>query len=144
MEKKNTLERLIVKTIIENSHTNILQDLGNQRECVNSNNIHTKHQDIQLTTNKYTGRKSKINGFLQHAYSVWDEDQQKMLEFKDLIKNPITKPIWNTSYANELGRLSQGIWNIKGTNCVHFIPHTKVPNGRKVTYRKLVLDYKTN
>ena len=38
-----------------------------------------------------TGRKSSLNGFLQHAYSVWDPKQQKMLELTDLIKNKETK-----------------------------------------------------
>ena len=65
-----------------------------------------------------------------------------MIEFYDLIKTPKTKQVWNTSLANELGRLSQGIRDIPGTNCVHFIPHTKVPAGRKVTYGKLVVDYR--
>ena len=57
-----------------------------------------------------------------------------MLEFKDLIKNPKTKDVWNTSNANKLGRLAQGVHNIPGTNCIFFIPHTKV------TYGHLVVD----
>ena len=65
-----------------------------------------------------------------------------MLEFKDLIKNEATKTTWNTSYANKLGRLSQGIRSIKGTNCIFFIPHTKVPKGKTVTYGRLVVDYR--
>lgn len=67
---------------------------------------------------------------------------RKMLEFKALIKNPITKLTLNISYANELRRLSQGVRNIKRTNCIHLIPYTKVPNERKVNYGKLVVDYR--
>ena len=103
---------------------------------------HTHHSDIRLSTNKHTGRGSQLEGFLQHAYSVWDASSQKMLEFKDLIRNPNTKQTWNMSYANELGCLSQGIRDIKGTNCIFFIPHTKVPHNKKVTYGKLVVDFR--
>ena len=35
-------------------------------------NQHTMHKDIYLERNEITGRKSALNGFLQHAYSVWD------------------------------------------------------------------------
>ena len=46
------------------------------RMC-DSNNIHIKNKDTQLKTNKYIGKKLKINWFLQHAYSFWGEDQQE-------------------------------------------------------------------
>ena len=101
----------------------------------------TMHKDIRLEKNKSTGRKAALDGFLQHAYSVWDTKQQKMLEFNDLIKDPKTKQIWTTSLANELGRLSQGIRNIKGSNCIKFIYKEQVPKGRNVTYSRLVVDY---
>ena len=49
-----------------------------------------------------------------------------MLEYKDLIrKDPTTKKVWEKSYANELGRLSQGIRNIEGSNCIKFISKNK-------------------
>ena len=100
------------------------------------------HKDIRLEKNKSTGRKAALDGFLQHAYSVWDTKQQRMLEFNDLIKDPKTKQIWTTSLANELGRLSQGIRNIKGSNCIKFIYKEQVPKGRNVTYSRLVVDYR--
>ena len=105
-------------------------------------NKSTMHKDIMLRTNKATGRKSALNGFLQHAYSVWDPKQQKMLEFTDLINNKETKSIWTTSLANELGRLSQGIRDIKKSNCIKFIYRQQVPRGRNVTYARLVVDYR--
>ena len=79
---------------------------------------------------------------LQYAFAVWDEKLQKNVEFKDLITNPKTKATWTTSYANELGRLAQGIRDIKGSNCIYFIPHTKVPRNKQVTYARMVVDYR--
>ena len=91
---------------------------------------HVNHKDINLTKNRLTNRRSALEGWLQHAYAVWDPEQQKMLEFKDLIKNPKTKQVWTTSLANELGRLSQGIRDIKGSNCIKFIHKHQVPKGK--------------
>ena len=66
----------------------------------------------------------------------------KMLEFTDLIENKETKQIWTTSLANELGRLSQGIRNSKGSNCMNFIHREQVPKGINITYARLVVDYR--
>ena len=46
--------------------------------------------------------------------------------------------VWATSFANELGRVAQGIRDGGGTNTIMFIQRRKVPTGRKVTYRRLV------
>ena len=111
------------------------------RPLCESNTQHTRHKNILLRNKRYLTRATSLDGFLQHAYSVWDPEKEKFLEFKDLISDLITKPIWDTSYTNELGPLAQGIHNIKGSNCIFFIPHTKVPKGRRVTYGRLVVDF---
>ena len=99
--------------------------------------------EIQEKTFKWNKLKNnKFEGFLQHAYSVWDPKQQKMLEFKDLINNLKTRKTWTTSMANELGRLSQGIRNIKGSNCIRFIHKNQVPIGKNVTYARIVVDFR--
>ena len=92
-----------------------------QRALCENYTKHVIHKDINLSRNRLTNRRSALEGWLQHAYSVWDPEQQKMLEFKDLIKDPKTKQIWTASLANELGRLSQGIRDIKGSNCIELI-----------------------
>ena len=97
---------------------------------------------MRLKRNRLTGRKAAIDGLLQSAYSVWDPKQQKMLEFRDLVKDPNTQQIWTTSLANGFGRLMQGIRKIKGSNCVNFIHKHQVPQGRNVTYIRLVVDYR--
>ena len=66
------------------------------------------------------------------------------MEYKELIGNPTTAHTWQTSFSNELGRLSQGFNNIKGTNTMEFIPYKDIPTDRRrdVTYGRLVVDYK--
>jgi hypothetical protein len=48
------------------------------------------------------------------AFAVVDEETGQALEYKDLIKIDKHKEVWSKSYANELGRLTQGIQNIPG------------------------------
>ena len=40
---------------------------------------------------------------------------------------------WNPALSNEIGRLSQGIRNIKGNDAVEFIPISEVPSNKKAT-----------
>jgi hypothetical protein len=46
--------------------------------------------------------------------------------------------------GNELGRLCQGISDIQGTNICFFVALNNIPKDRKITYGKLVCDYKPN
>ena len=88
---------------------------------------------------------------MQHTYNVpshlcnaiIDPKSGKSLEFRHLIQNPATQKIWNKSFANELGRLADGVSDrVKGTNTIKFIPKSLVPKGRKVTYGRIVVDFR--
>ena len=46
--------------------------------------------------------------------------------------------IWSVALSNELGRLAQGIRDIKGNNVLDFISHSEVPTDRIVTYANMV------
>ena len=61
------------------------------------------------------------------------------LEYRHLVKGP-TKSILGNSFANEIGRLAQGVGTRmpSGTNTIFFIPKGKVPTGRTVTYGRIV------
>ena len=49
--------------------------------------------------------------FLQSlSMPVLDETSGQSLQYRQLCKHPKFAHIWNTSYANELGRLCQGCW----------------------------------
>ena len=62
-------------------------------------------------------------------------------EYKHPIKGPERK-IWEISFANELGKLAQGIRGVKGTTTVIFIIKDQVPKDKKVTYGKIVCEVK--
>jgi len=77
--------------------------------------------------------------------AIIDPISGKSLEFRHLIKDPKTSAIWNKSFANELGRLANGVKDrIRGTNTIKFIPKSMVPKGRKVTYGRIVVDFRPN
>ncbi len=51
------------------------------------------------------------------AYSVIDPTSGIAKEYKQLIKDPATAKLWTRSFANELGRLAQGVGDrLKGTD----------------------------
>ena len=58
-----------------------------------------------------------------------------------MIKGPERK-IWERSFENEFGQLYQGTREVKGTNTVMFIPKSKVPKDKKVTYGEIVCKMK--
>ena len=68
------------------------------------------------------------------ASAVIDDETGKSLKFRHLIKLDKYRTIWMKSFANELGRLAQGIHDIEGTNTIDFIPFCDVPKGQTITY----------
>jgi hypothetical protein len=68
----------------------------------------------------------------------------KEMQYKDLMKDPIFGPLFEIGLSNELGRICQGIRDIAGTNTAFFIDLHNIPKDRKITYGKLVCDFKPN
>jgi hypothetical protein len=66
----------------------------------------------------------------------------KDMEYMALMKDPRLQPLWKRGVGNECGRLFQGIQDIPGTDTCFFIKLTNVPKDRKITYGKIVCDYK--
>jgi hypothetical protein len=66
------------------------------------------------------------------------------MQYKDLMKDPIFGPLFEIGLSNELDRIFQGICDITGTNTTFFIDLQNIPKDRKVTYGKLVCDFKPN
>jgi hypothetical protein len=106
-----------------------------------------------MTNSKYAGGYSNANIDLQmnewacdeyFAGAIIDEATGASMEYRDLLKKPDLKELWERSFANELGRLSQGTRDINGTNKIHFIPKSDIPHDRqkKITYRRIVVAYK--
>jgi hypothetical protein len=68
----------------------------------------------------------------------------KEMQYKYLMKDRIFGPLFDIGLSNELGRICQGIRDVAGTNTAFFIALHNIPNDRKITYGKLVCDFKPN
>jgi hypothetical protein len=66
----------------------------------------------------------------------------KEMEYSALMKYPRLQLLWTRGFGNEYGRLFQGIRDIPGTDTCLFIELKNIPNDRKITYGKIVCDYK--
>jgi hypothetical protein len=76
------------------------------------------------------------------AGAIVDPETGKQLEYRDLIKNAKYEKTWIQAFIKELDQLAQGKCGVKGTNTIFFIHKSKVPKGRKVTYGRIVVDYR--
>jgi hypothetical protein len=74
--------------------------------------------------------------------SVIHPDTGKEMEYSALMKDPHLQPLWTRGFGNECGRLFQGVRDIPGTDTCFFIELKNIPNDRKITYEKIVCDYK--
>jgi hypothetical protein len=77
-----------------------------------------------------------------HANAVVNPVTGKEMEYTDLMKDPNLQPLWKRGFGNEVGRLFQGIHDIPGTNTCFFVELKNIPKDRKITYGKIVCDYK--
>ena len=77
--------------------------------------------------------------------SVLDEDIGKIMEYRNLMKNPKYRLLYRKSYAKEIDQLAQVITGlVEGTSTICFVQNTDVPidRWRGVTYGKVVVDYR--
>jgi hypothetical protein len=107
-----------------------LRNLSQNNFC----GMDTAHMAIALGNNHW---------YRQHiANSVIHPVTRKEMEYMALMKDPCLQPLWTRGFDNECGRLFQGIWAIPGTDTCFFIKLTNIPKERKITYGKIVCDYK--
>jgi hypothetical protein len=79
----------------------------------------------------------------QHqANAVIHQVTGKEMKYSALMKDPRLQPLWTRGFGNEWGRLFQGIRNIPGTDTCFFTTLENIPNDKKITYGKIVCDYK--
>jgi hypothetical protein len=64
------------------------------------------------------------------------------MEYTALMNDPSLQPLWQRGFGNEAGHLFQGIRDIPGTVTFFFVELTNIPKDRKITYSKIVCDYK--
>jgi hypothetical protein len=66
----------------------------------------------------------------------------KEMEYAALMKDPNLQPLWTRGFGNKCGLLFQEIRDIPGTDTCFFIKLTNIPKDKKITYGKIVCDYK--
>jgi hypothetical protein len=96
--------------------------------------MYTAHMAIALGNNHWSQR--------HHANAVIHPATDKEMEYSALMKDPRLQQLWTRGFGNECGRLFQGIRDIPGTDTCFFIELKNIPNDRKITYGKIVCDYK--
>jgi hypothetical protein len=96
----------------------------------------TAHMDITLGDKHWSW---------QHlANAVIHPGTRKEMEYTALMRDYQLKPLWTRGFGNECGRLFQGIRDIAGTDTCFFVTLTDIPKDRKITYGKIVCDYKSH
>ena len=83
---------------------------------------------------------------MEAAHAVLDQETGELLEYRQLLKHPKFRDVWNRSASDEFGRLAQGIGGrIKGTDTIRFVHKHEIPQDRfkDVTYIKFVCTVRT-
>ena len=76
--------------------------------------------------------------------AIIDEVIEVTMDYRWLIKNPNTRPVWIKSFTNEIGRLAQGVGGrVECTYTMFFLPHNNITENRRkyVTYGWIFVDY---
>lgn len=134
----------------------------NKTSCTSSKieEVKIKTESSSRLTHKYHTR-SKVkqqanNTTGKLAYSISPEESlkpgviinlitKKEATYKQLIQGKIPKEeprVWKRGFSNELGHLARGIRDITGTDTLRFIRKSDVPGNKKVTYGRIVCDYR--
>jgi hypothetical protein len=72
---------------------------------------------------------------------------EMITQYRKLMKDPVTKEVWTTSWGKEWGRMAQGDNKTgeKGTNSIFVLNHeaiANIPKDRVVTYARIVVDFR--
>jgi hypothetical protein len=88
----------------------------------------TNNQSVAVTPGQATNQ-------IPMANAAINQDTGVSLEYRHLIQDEATFPVWNKAAANEFGCLAQGVGGrIEGSNTIFFIPRQAVPKGKIFTY----------
>jgi hypothetical protein len=85
--------------------------------------------------NHHWSQKHQANSFVQPVTG-------KVMEYTALVKDPSLQSLCKRGIGNKLGRLFQGIHDIPVTDTCLFVEPKNIPTDRKITYGKIVCDYK--
>jgi hypothetical protein len=96
--------------------------------------MESAHITIALGNNHWTKR--------HQANAVIHPITRKEMEYTAFMKDPRLQPLWTQVFGNECGRLFQGVRDIPGTDTCLFIELKNIAKDRKITYGKILCDYK--
>jgi hypothetical protein len=96
--------------------------------------METANMAIALGTNHWY--QQHFANALVHPVTV------KKIEYMALMNDPDLQSLWKRGFSNEAGRLFQGIRDIPVTNTCFFVELKNIPKDSKITYGKIVCDYK--
>ena len=82
-----------------------------------------------------------VTQHLQEKMNHIFNDMGKKMSLDELLHSSMAN-VWEIAVSNELGRLAQGINNIKGNDVIDFIYKHEVPKNKIVTYARMVCDYR--
>ena len=79
-----------------------------------------------------------------YAAPITHANTGKSMEYCNLLADPTTHDVWLCSTANKFGRLAQGLPDnrVDATNTIFFIPITKVPCHKRLTYARFVCSFR--
>ena len=125
------MNKYLQPTINTNSY------ISNHKNIHNNSSTHQQYAYYYNTQSKsicnIIATTRKLNG----SNAILNEDTSKLEEYRQL-KTGKDKVLWHKSFSNELGQLVQGIHDIKGTNCIFFIPYNQIPKGKKIAYARIM------
>ena len=89
-------------------------------------------------------RTKPITAYGLNAGSIFDEELNKWMAYRDLIHhpNPTIRQRWERAGINEFARLAQGYEETDGMDVVTFINRRDMPNDKQATYARYVVDYR--
>ena len=76
----------------------------------------------------------------ERCNAIYDESTGKKMSYRQLKQQNLE--VWNPIMANKIGCLAQGYKKIKGTNTITFIAKQDIPDVAKVTYARIIPDYR--
>ncbi len=143
-----------LSSLVELVEYHVPMAMTTRREPPNSNHFAGLCQALGLSApeaSEFAGLCEKLTILDDgDALAVLDRESGKLLEHCQLRKDPRYKLVWDRLYANELGRLCQGIGTgnkaggkrVAGNNTFHLITFADIPHHKRkeIIYTKVVCE----
>lgn len=132
---KNTRESTTSKT----AKSRLMRPTVSSRSKGKALAVESKSARKKMTTRQ---RMDRLENEVHEAMAVMDAETGKLLNYKQLMRNPKYKKKWGISSANEFGHMANGVGGQtkNPTNTIKFIRKDEVPKDRRkdVTYGSFV------